>query len=304
MKILNENDFVEFESALERKIYMVYKQELNKDLIIKLLKMNNSKRKEFFKKITIDLNNFSLPNDKSEYLKNKNIIYLADQINMIYIVTLKGLIVSAYRINEISIDVDNLLDDLNEEYFFNLFDVESKEPLELKEKSIIILLLGLMALTENYPLKISKFNKPNPEVKERFKNSIKKIAKFIVELEGYEEERKYLNTLFQLETEGDEVHTFLRRLDNIQIRTDSIYKKEGNEHYMDILDQNNINEKKLNYILNKVFDKRKLNYNERKNLITLLKEIERERIYLIDNDPDFDFYELKDDLYDKIENYE
>ncbi len=303
MKILDNNEIEELQSVLYKKISELNKGKSNRNLWIDLLKMTTSKRKEFFKKIIIDPNELNLLRDKLEYLKNKNILYMANEIDMNYLITLKGIIISEYNIGEIPNTFDDFLNDLNREYFLNLFDEKSKEPLELKEKSIIIFLLGLMAFTENYSLKSSKFIDQDSEILEIFKNSINEIANFIVNLKGYEDEGKYLNTLFKSESEGNVVHTFLRRLDNIQVRTDSIYKKERDKHYLDILDQNSVNEKKLSYILNKVFDKRKLTSDERIYLIDLLEKIEGERIYLIDNYPNFNFFEVKDDLHHKIKLY-
>ncbi len=303
MKILDDNEIEELNSVLYKKISELYKKESNKNLWTDLLKMNISKRKEFFKKIIIHPDELNLLRDKLEYLKNEDILYLADEIDTNYIITLKGIIISDYNIGEIPNVFDKFLNDLNREYFLNLFDKKSREPLELKEKAIIIFLLGLMAFTENYSLKSSKFIDQDSEILKTFRNSIDQIANFIVELKGYEDDEKYVKTLFKSESEGNVVHTFLRRLDNIQVRTYGIYKKERDKHYLDILDQNSINEKKLNYILNKVFDKRKLTSDERIHLIDLLEKIEGERIYLIDNDPDFNFFDIKDNLHHKIKLY-
>ncbi len=301
MKIIEEQEI----NAL-KVILKTNKSPLKSNLLIELLKESKTKRDKFFINNVINRTELEISDDRFNYMLKEGILYLASEIDMKVLITIKGLIITIYGMTEVPKHVDDLLNDLNKEYFSKSFEDDEKAPLELREKVAIIVLLGLLSFSKNYSLKIStlRSKKETP-----FIDCIRKSADFLASLPGYEDEKEKAEKLFQNTSEGNVGVTFLRRLDNIQVRTESVkvstavYVKSGGEHYLDLLEGNSIKDKNLSYLLRRVFNKRTLTFEERKSFINLLNEIEKERIYLMGNNPDFQPTEIISDLSYKIKSY-
>lgn len=293
VKLINKEELQELQNLLKRKNFEIERYD-----IISLLKKNRAVLGKFFKNMAFTRIDTGFSDESIRGLVNNGIIDYNSEVEMSLTLTLKGYLVIKYELIEVQTSVDKLLDEMNAGYFLEAIG-ESKTSLEFYEKSAILTLLGLLALSKKYPLKISTVREKQEE--ETFVECAEKAANFILSLPGYNYTKE---KIWKSNAEGNRAVGFLRRLDTIKARTESIYDKSGSgEHYLDILENGSLDDKKVSYLMRRVFDKRSLTSNERAALVLLLKDIEGHRITLLGNNPDFIVSEILSDLSYKVRGY-
>jgi len=288
-----ETIFLTDSQIIELKKQLNYNKKLIYNLK-KFIKMNDKNKKEFFNNLSFLKKNIHMTSLQIDDLINKKILsYISEQESRLTF-TFKGLIIVEYDIKKPGIKINNLLDDLNKLFFEDVMKL-SQEPIISREKAIILGLLGLMALSDDYSLK------PKKENINYIKNSVDLAANFIKSL-GSEYDDGSLQRLWCLQVEGEgPILGEFRRTNKIPIHTEGLYKK-GKGHYLNILYKNNIDKEKLFYLLKRIFNKRPLSYPEKKNLIKTLDEIRQYEFKIFKDNPQFNSLDMRKQIKKLIES--
>jgi hypothetical protein len=265
--------------------------------IIKLLKKGASERMRFFNQITFKVEEMKIPLERISKLIDSKVLYYVSESSRELSLTAKGHIVVKYNIMDLSQTVNQFLDDLNEG-FYEDFQSKSKQKLNFEEKCTIITLMGILSFTESYSINIASLREKEDMAINR---CLKKVSEFLSQI--LKNENPLIDKLSNNITEGKPAVTFFRRLDDIQVKTESIYFKSGGRHYLNILTDQRVDQDKLSFLLRRIFDNRTLNFEERSSLVSLLKEIEEERIPILGNSTDFKVTRIKSELAFNVKDY-
>ncbi|WXG44267.1 MAG: hypothetical protein WED04_09580 [Promethearchaeati archaeon SRVP18_Atabeyarchaeia-1] len=268
----------------------------NRKLAIGLIKKKKKNQQDFYKSLSFRQNEANLPQHEIEELVAKNLLKFISRKDKLLTVTLKAMLVLDYGITDLSGNMDEMLNDFNEVFFEGVIKL-SDEPLEAREKAIILGLLGLGTVSEQYSLK------PDKENQEELGKCIDDFAvSFIKEL-GPEYDDGTIKDLWPGDVVGEEpVLARMRRTDTVQARTEGVYRKKEGRHYLDILADEKIDEAKLTYLFERFFDKRPLSFEEKKKLVKALDGIQEHAIRLIRSNPPFDMLEIRRQIRRIIES--
>ena len=243
--------------------------DLNEIKIIQLIKSQQKKWLNEFNKLSFNLNDIEDLVYNIKFLEQEKLVLRDPERPNIYILSLKSLLYYKYKIPY----QNRILDDLNEEFFLKPFKVK-EIPLNGDEKAIILALLGLLALDNNSSVKITPGT-----ASEAFKESVEEAASY---LKSHSYGDKTLENIWSSQIKGEEpVFSKMRRMNDIGKKTNNIYVKDENGHYLNILNGDNLDNDKLNLLLKKIFNKDVLSYEERSELLKLLDKIYEKRTKII-----------------------
>ena len=256
-----------------------------------------TKRKQdvqsFFAANTFNVDELGLEPEEIDDLKDKKLISFKNRDEN-FILTLKAYILVEYELYnnpDFRPNVDRLLDDLNHRFFERSVKIFER-PLEAKEKAIIIALLGLGAVSKDYPVKIDEQNRDS------IKKAVDVACEFLTTIDG-----SYADACGKLWKnvvgEGPVLGLF-RRLNTIQGRTENVYVQENRAHFLDLLRDGTLNEKILQFLLKKVFVEQ-LDFDQKKRLIEALNTIGKERFYVFDREAPYHFDRVMRSITDTIE---
>ncbi len=292
MRPINQEEISLLQELLSQK--RVYMETLN---IVKLLKKKDSERMKFFTEIAFKANEIRISMDRLKELIELKILDFTSEAKGEMSITVKGSLILKYNLLNLPDSVCDLLDHINN-VFYEDFLKKARNMLDFDEKCAIITLLGLLSFTKNYSINIASLREKEDAA---INKCLGKVSVYLSSLLGVE------NTLSEKlptsGTEGKPSVTFFRRLDDIQLRTDSIYVKLGGSHFLDIVSNQSIDTGKLSYLLRRIFDLKPLNFEERTALVSLLKEIEEDRIVILGNSTDFNANEIKSELVYNVKSY-
>lgn len=286
---IDDDQFKELERILCEK-----KQSINYKLDNFIKKTGKNKRMEYEDLSFLRKNTKSSPL-QIEDLINKKILALISEKEGRLTFTFKGLLIFDYHIKNPSIQINKLFDDLNKIFFDKVMRL-SKVPMTSREKAIIIGLIGLTAITESYALK------PRRDNEKYVKNAIDIGAKYIESL-GSEFNDGSLSKLWTHDVIGEgPILGEFRRATEIPKRTEGIYAKKRKGHYLDLLANNNIDRKKLIYLLNKIFNEHPPSHSEKKNFIKILEDIKQYEFKLFKEQPPFKSLDIRRQIKHVIES--
>jgi hypothetical protein len=256
---------------------------------MKLMKKSSTQIKGFFNKHSFARSQSGLSEPEEFLLRQNKIVDSIDDEGKLTL-TMKGLILLEFSLDNYDSWCDKFLDELNRQYFESLKG-KSVSPLEAQEKGVIIALLGLLALTPKTSLKLSAYNDSYSNT-ESFRNCVDKSIDFLKSL-GREYDDSTIKSIWNLDVRGeDPVNARLNRLNLIALRTNNIYKKSGG-HYLDVIVNGNLVQGKIEILLKKIFDHNTLEYKKREEFVKLLQDIYSERYTIMDNVPDFNQLQVK-----------
>lgn len=259
-------------------------------LTFQLMKKSSTSRKDFFNKHTFQLRQSELNTiEENSLIQNKVISYIdAGRTN--FTLTMKGIILLEYDLEINDAKNNNFLNELNKYYYEGLIG-KSGSPLECQEKGVIIALLGLLAFSPQSAVKLSAYNDDYSNTA-AFRNCVDMGLNFITFLgEAYKDQTK--DKIWKLDVRGeDPVAARMARMNSIGLKTDNIYKKSGG-HYLDVLNNGQLDTEKIEFLLRKIFDQGPLDYDKRNEFIDLLQRIYSDRYKIIKNIPNFNLLEVK-----------
>lgn len=256
---------------------------------MELMKKSSTMRKDFFNKHSFTLSQSGLSTTEEFLLRQNKIVDFIDDESKLTL-TVKGLILMEFSLDNCDTQYDKFLDELNRQYFESLTG-KSTSPLEAQEKGFIIALLGLVAFTPKTSVKLSAFNDTYSNIKS-FKLCVDKSLDFLQSL-GKEYDDSTIKNIWNLDVRGeDPVNARLARLNKIALKTNNIYKKSGG-HYLDVIENENLVQRKIEILLKKIFNHNTLEYEKREEFVRLLQDIYSERYKIINDVPDFNQLEVK-----------
>lgn len=271
-----------------------------KNFTIKILKSRQKEQQKFYNDLSFSKSETSLPEmEINDLIKENFFVYMSEKEGKITL-TPKALLMLKYNITNPDNNTEMMFDEINNVFFNNIIKLSTKN-LTSKEKAIIIGLIGIGALANQYSLNALELEN---ERAEKWKTVIEHASRFIKGL-GSEYNDGKLDNLWSNKIAGEnEVRTEMRRLDSICTSTEGLYKKTGNnKYYIDMLRDNKIDENKISYLLRKIFDKKKPTYNDRKNLIATLGEIRKYDFHFFREESPFDLFEVRREIVRAIESF-
>lgn len=283
---LNEKQLTEL-----KKQFILIESDFN---LSQFLKKNKKNKQKFYNDFSFYQNNLDLSQLEIQDLIEKNLLKVISDLEGRMTLTFKALIMLKYEILNPDSKLNDLINDFNKEFFENVIG-KSVQSLEPYEKAIIITLLGLGAFSNNYALKVDDKNK------EHFKKAVDRSVNFLKGLGSDFDKKEKLDEIWSKNVVGEgPVLGLMRRTNNLPIRTENIYSKTGG-HHLDILRGENIDENKLSYLLNRLFDIRKLDFAERKKLIETIDEIQKFEFKLFKNSAPYDTLSIRKKIKRMIE---
>lgn len=277
---IDEQQFNELKKIFENK-------KPNNYNLSRFIKFYDKNKREFFNNLSFLREDINLSSLKIEELIRQKILGQLSEKEGRLTFTFKGLLIIEYERITPGLKLNELLNDLNKIYFDNVMKL-SKVPVTSREKALLIGLLGLMTISKDYSLK------PNKQKKIYIKNAIDAAAHFLTIL-GKDYDDGKLEDLWTHSVVGEgPILGEFRRANQLPNRTENIYKSgKGHGHYLDILINDYIDKKKLIYLLKRIFDKRPLNYSEKKELIRTLDDIKQYEFKIFKEKPPFKVLELR-----------
>lgn len=261
---------------------------------VDLIKKPVKNLQEFFSSTSFKRDEWLYSTLELDYLLNKKIIYLIEEEGN-YLLTYKGLTILEYNL-EFSNEFDSFLNDLNSLFFEK--NLKTKyEPLKLKDKVVLLTVIGLYAFSPDYSLYVDEANKSE------FADSADFAANL---LKNYNQKNVGdLNKIWNSKIVGeDSILSILRRLDDIPKKTGNIFKTaSGNKHgiYVDILKKDNsINEDRALFLLRKIFENKIFDMDQKQELIDTLNNIEKGYFSLIRSNNRINRIKIKIQLRDMI----
>lgn len=249
--------------------------------IINIIKKTSADRLKFFNTLILnDMENEDIHNLKSEGLVIEN-----EDGNTIP--TMELLVQIQYS------NIQDLAKQLNKEYFTKLYQ-NKKKPLDCAEKSIILALLGILAVDQKSAIKFK--DKANACI---FKEIVEKCKEFLGSLHVIDSSS--CNIWNRHASLQNDVQAKMDRLDYIKSKTNNIYCKSVNGHYLNIITSDGtLNKKYVNKLMDLIFDT--LSLDNRLKLIDLFTEISKFRNQLrIENNSNF--LALRYDLNETIKYF-
>lgn len=265
--------------------------------VVKLLKKRDSERMKFFSEIAFKVNEIIIPNDRLKELIELKVLDFTSEAKGEVCITAKGSLILKYNLINWSNSVNDLLDHINKA-FYEDFLKKAKNTLNFEEKCALITLLGLLSFTKNYSINIASLREKEDVAINKCLGKVGAFLSSMLDVENTLSEK-----LPNSGTEGKPAVTFFRRLDDIQLKTDSIYVKLGGSHYLDLVSSQGIDAGKLSFLLRRIFDHKPLNFEERTTLVSLLKEIGEDRIAILGNSTDFNANDIKSELAFNVKDY-
>jgi len=292
---LNKNQTSELGNVINK--IKTHNSKFFDSLNLNIIKKAKKNQQEIYKKTSFGRDEIRLTELEVEDLINKKLLKYISKKDDRLILTFKYILMSHYEIEHPSTSVNDLLNDLNKIAFEDIIQM-SEEPLESREKVFITTLLGLGAISDKHSILV------NDENQHHFKNAVECAVDFIKSL-GTEYNDGGLDKLWKRQVIGEtEVRAEIRRLNTIQPRTEGIYTIQDRRfHYLDILnDKNKLEEKRLEYLLARIFDRRPLTLEEKRELIKTLDKIQSYEYKIFKTSPPFDTLEIRKGIKHVIES--
>ena len=265
--------------------------------VVKLLKKRDSERMKFFTQNAFKSNEITIPNDRLKELIELKVLDFTSEVKGEMCITAKGILILKYNLTNLPNSFNDLLDHINKAFYEDLLK-KAKNTLGFEEKCAIITLLGLLSFTKNYSINIASLREKEDIAINKCLGKVGAFLSSMLEVENTLSEK-----LPNSDTEGKPAVTFFRRLDDIQSKTDYIYVKFGGSHYLEIVSGQGIDAGKLSFLLRRIFNQKPLNFEERTALVSLLKEIEEDRIAILGNSTDFNPNDIKSELAFNVKDY-
>lgn len=262
---------------------------------LRMIRTSNRKNlQKFYHDISFLEKTLTLSRLEVEDLVDKRLLKFISRKEGRLTLTLKAILMLNYGIVNPSKELDTLLNSFDNEFFEAIMD--TVESLDSDEKAVIIALLGLGALSSEYSLKVDEKNE------EHFKNAVDMAAEFLKGLgQGFDDGK--LERIWKRNVVGEgPVLGLMRRTNKIPIRTENVYVKQRKGHFVDILVNDEVDESRLKYLLDRLFDKRPLTYGEKKNLIKALNNIQQFELRIFKDVPPFDSLEVRKQVKRLIES--
>lgn len=251
-------------------------------IIIPLLKKEKKNIQKFFTENAILISEVNVSDIDLEDLYSKKILKIVSHNQEKVVLTVKGLLLCEYHINAFIPEIDQFLNDLNSEYFDNIVQILEK-PLDSVEKSIIITLLGLGAISEDFQLEVNSNNQNS------FKEAVDLSKNFLLSLGDEFQQDGTLDKLWKSDVDGEDPGIALRKRTNeLARKTENIYSTNNKKQFIKLIKNNSLDLKTTKYILKKVFDVRILDYEEKKQFLQVLDEIQRISFDLFSVLPSYD----------------
>lgn len=262
---------------------------------IPLLIKNKKNIQQFFRSISFSPSKLKISELDLDDLFSKRILAKLSENEEIIGFTLKGLLLFEYRINDYNKEFDDLLNDLNHQYFDTIMELREK-PLESWEKAILITTLGLGAITEEFPLSVSDDNK------NYFKDSVEIAKNYLLNFDSNLSKDGTLEKLWSENIVGeDSILQLLRRVNKLPTKTENIFIKTSGRLYLRLIDQEKLDTQKTKFILKKIFDKKILEFNQKKDFTQILDEIQKKSPFLFSSLPPYNKQQIRRDLFKIID---
>jgi hypothetical protein len=263
-------------------------------IVLSIIGKTKKNQQKFYRDISFLQDEIDFSDIEIEELIEKKILKFLSRSEGRLTLTLKGLLLLDYWILNPTKEVIEMIDGFNSVFFEKIMQLAEK-PLTSKEKAIIITVLGLGAISDEYVLKVEEKNA------EYFKKAVNRAAEFIESL-GKEYCDGTIEKLWTRNVVGEgPILGEMRRTNQIPQKTEGIYTPLDKGHYLEILDNGNINETKLEYLIKKVFDKKPLLFDEKKAFIEVLNDIQKYEYKIFKINPPFDTLEIKKQIKRTIE---
>jgi len=282
--LLNDSQLKEL-----RRLFLLISAGKNKDtkIMTQIIRMQNKNKQKFYKDNAFEEKEIQLQKMDIEDLIKKKFLKVMSKKDKKYLLPLKTIILFDYGLEQdLDKKTENLIDDLNKMFFEKVVGL-SDVPIDSKEKAIIITLLGLGAYSDKYLFQ------PNEKNAKSFQEAVNIAVEFLKGLgESYSSK---LDSFWNRKVTGEgPILSEMRRLNTIEPRTEGIYKRAKNKgHYLDILTNNRLNESRFRYILEKIFDKSPLVYENKKKFVETLEKIQKFEYKFFKNEPLFNMLEIR-----------
>jgi len=250
---------------------------------------------EFFTSTSFIKDEWPYSTSELDHLLNEKILFFSEEEGN-YLLTYKGLIILEYNL-EFSYELDSYLNDLNS-FLFDKNLKKKYEPLKLKNKVILLTVIGLYAFSPDFSLYVDGSNKS--EFAESVDFSVELLKKY------NQKNVCDLDKIWNSNIVGeDPILSILRRLDDIPKQTGNIFKVAARDKthgiYVDILNKDgSIAENKALFLLRKIFDNKILDMDQKQELIDSLNNIQKNYISLIQSNGTIDRINVKIQLRDMI----
>jgi len=290
------------ESPLKEKLDEIFisiknKHSPKKSLSLFILNKSTKNIQDFYLKNTsFEPNEYNISIVEIDELVNKKIIRKLNTENDNYSITFKGILILEYSLYNCYGPIENMLDEFNTTYFEDILKI-SKKKLTGKEKAVLLGLLGLMAISQDYTIKLTENNQYS------FKEAVDLSVNFIRMFPEFYDETK--DVMWKREIIGETPITAeMRRLNDLTSKTENIYKNDKG-YYLQIFNNNFIDEKALKFLLNKIFVDKFLDNKNKEKLKNLLDEIQQKCAPMVFHEPPkFDKLEIRRQIRRIIEDYE
>lgn len=228
-----------------------------------ILNMSQRNRQKVIEHSAISEKELNLSNIEREQLIDEKLLIPISLSEKTYSISLKGTIIKEFNITKLNPGIENFLNALNYEYWDKSKEI-SKTKLRDNEKTFLFLMLGLRALSEEVHLDLdSRLS----AIKEAYEDAAVFLYKnnFI----KTDPTKSYSGA----KTE-DPFRATLRRFNKLPIKTENIYSYAGrNKVYLDIFSKKQAANNKIEFILKKIFDKPKLDLEEKEKICYFIRKI-------------------------------
>ena len=295
-------DYLILDSPIKDILIEIYKSIKNKhspkkSLGLFILNKSTKNIQDFYlKNTTFDPKNYNISIAEIDELVNKKIIRKLNTENNNYSITFKGILILEYGLYNCYGNTENMLDEFNTTYFEDILKI-SKKNLTGKEKAVLLGLLGLMALSEDYTIKLTEANQY------AFKAAADLSVSFIRIFPEFYDDVK--DALWKREIIGETPITAeMRRLNDLTSKTENIYKNDKG-YYLQILNNSNIDENALKFLLKKIFENKFVDNENKEKLKNLLDEIQQKCAPMVFYEsPKFNKLEIRGQIRSIIDDYE
>lgn len=278
-----EKDLQKFYDKLINNLEIEKNRKIENSIITEFLKTRSNKIFEVLDKSSITRNRIPA-SVVSELLKN-GLIRNTENLNN-YTITASGVWEIEKKRGIIN---DSILIDFIDKEFFNFYE-KAEKPLTPKEKVLILSMFSARAFSEESSLDLKR---KDDNVYNEWKNIIKKSCEKLKSLKliiNFDEKDLYKNP------NELPVSSLFRRANELPKKTKGIYKTLGNQKYfLDIYQGNKLSKENLKYLVNLLFEDKKLTISNLEDLYSFCCDIaHNSSIYVFDtvkhifSKPEFD----------------
>ncbi len=284
----------------ERELKKFYQNILSKEkkrggICSSFWKKEQKNKQAFFQEYAISLSELTISAEDRDDLIENGILKVINEHDELVSITYKGLVLAEYGLLVKYPQFYDFLDDLDVEFFEKPMKIGNK-PLTGREKILILSIIGLGSLSQVYPLEVTKNSQ------EAFKDAVDLVKDFFLSL-GDDYADDSIGELWNSNIIGEgPILAEIRRNNDIPKKTENIFYKNKGQQYVSLLDDGVLNSRAALYIFRKLFDKRQLNFDERRSLIATLDEVQKRSLALFSGPAPYDKIQVRRDLMRIIED--